>query len=175
VPTEASSAATTSTASLPMMFDWGPFNGDPDISSANPGAGPLCATSESANYSPPGGVIQNGFWGSAPTECGPYSGPAPAGTVGSSMTVVAKQFDTSVTSSTGDLELGAINPAASATPIVINPGKTATINVTITPSGASGTQVRGTLYVDDILDNIPPYGQFATDELAGLPYAYTIK
>jgi hypothetical protein len=91
------------------------------------------------------------------------------------MTVVAKQFDTSVTSSTGDLELGAINPSASATPVIIDPGKTATINVTITPSGASGTQVRGTLYVDDILNNIPPYAQFATDELAGLPYAYTIK
>jgi hypothetical protein len=175
VPTEASSTSTTSTASLPMMFDWGPFNGDPDISSANPGAGPLCADTESANYSPPGGTIQNGFWGSAPTECGPYPGPAPTGTVTSSMTVVAKQFDTSVTSSTGDLELASINPSASATPVVINPGQTATIDVTITPSGASGSQVSGTLYVDDILNNIPPYGQFAVDELAGLPYSYTIK
>ena len=122
-----------------------------------------------------GGTIQNGFWGSAPTECGPYSGPAPAGTDSSSMTVVAKQFDTSVTSSTGDLELGSINPSASFTPVIINPGQTATIDVTITPSGASGTQVSGTLYVDDVLNNIPPYGQFASDELAGLPYSYTIK
>jgi hypothetical protein len=175
VPTQASSASTASTASLPIMFDWGPFQGDPDLSSHNPGAGPLCATTESASYSPPGGTIQNGFWGSAPTECGPYSGPAPAGTDSSSMTVVAKQFDTSVTSSTGDVELGSINPAATFTPVIINPGQTATIDVTITPSGASGTQVSGTLYVDDLLDNIPPYGQFATDELAGLPYAYTIK
>ncbi len=37
VPTEASSASSTSTASLPIMFDWGPFQGDPDISSHNPG------------------------------------------------------------------------------------------------------------------------------------------
>ena len=175
VPTEASSASTVSTASLPIMFDWGPFQGDPDISSHNPSAGPLCATSESASYSPPGGTIGNGFWGAVPTECGPYSGPAPAGTVSSSMTVVAKQFDTSVTSSTGDVELAATNPAASFTPIVINPGQTATIDVTITPAGASGTQVTGTLYVDDLLTGIPPYGQIATDELAGLPYAYTIK
>jgi len=29
--------------------------------------------------------------------------------------------------------------------------------------------------VDDLLNNIPPYGQFATNELAGLPYSYTIK
>ncbi len=91
------------------------------------------------------------------------------------MTVVAKQFDTSVTSSTGDVELASINPAATFTPIVIIPGQTATIEVTITPSGASGTKVSGTLYVDDLLTAVPPYGQIATDELAGLPYTYTIK
>jgi hypothetical protein len=175
VPTEASSASTTSTASLPIMFDWGPFQGDPDLASHNPGAGPLCATTETASYSPPGGTIGNGFWGAAPTECGPYPGPAPAGTVSSAMTVVAKQFDTSVTSSTGDVELASINPAATFTPVVINPGQSATIDVTITPSGAAGTQVSGTLYVDDLLTAIPPYDQFAVDELAGLPYSYTIK
>ncbi len=52
------------------------------------------------------------------------------------------------------------------------PGQTATINWTITPSG---TAVSGTLYVDDLLDNAPPYGQFAADELAAFPYSYTIK
>jgi hypothetical protein len=174
VPTQASSASTTSTASLPIMFDWGPFQGDPDISSHNPGAGPLCATTETASYSPAGGTIQNGFWGVAPTECGPYSGPAPAGTASSAMSVMAKQFDTSVTSTTGDLELAAINPAASASPVVLNPGQSATIDVTITPSAAPGTVVTGTLYVDDILNDIPPYGQFAVDELSGLPYSYTV-
>jgi Peptidase inhibitor I9 len=174
VPTQASSTSTASTASLPIMFDWGPFQGDPDISSHNPGAGPLCATTETASDNPPGGTIQNGFWGSAPTECGPYSGPAPAGTDSSTMSVVAKQFDTSVTSPTGDLELASINPAATATPVVLNPGQSATIDVTITPSAAPGTVVDGTLYVDDILNNIPPYGQFAVDELAGLPYSYTV-
>jgi hypothetical protein len=174
VPTEASSASTVSTASLPIMFDWGPFSGDPDLASHNPGAGPLCATTETASYSPPGGTITNGFWGAAPTECGPYAGPAPAGTDSSAMTVVAKQFDTSVTSSTGDVELASINPAAAATPVIINPGQTATIDVTITPSAPAGTKVSGTLYVDDLLTGIPPYGQIATDELAGLPYAYTV-
>ena len=174
VPTEASSASTVSTASLPIMFDWGPFQGDPDIASHNPGAGPLCATTESASYSPPGAAITNGFWGSAPTECGPYPGPAPAGTDSSAMSVVAKQFDTSVTSTTGDLELASINPAATATPVVINPGQSATIDVTITPSAAPGTVVSGTLYVDDFLSNIPPYGQVAANEVAGLPYTYTV-
>jgi len=175
VPTQASSATVSQTASLPAMFDFGPNQGDPDISSHNPGAGPLCATSATASYNPPGGTIQNGVWFAAPSECGPYPGPAPAGTVSSSMTVQAKQFDTSVTSDTGDIMLAAINPATTVTPVIINPGQTATINVTITPSGASGSTVSGTLYADDLLDNVPPAGQFAANELAALPYSYTIK
>jgi hypothetical protein len=174
VPTEASSASTVTSATLPIMYDWGPFNGDPDISSHNPGAGPLCATTETASYSPPDAAITNGFWGSAPTECGPYPGPATTGSASSAMFVVAKQFDTSVTSTTGDIELESIGPVSSFTPVLINPGKSATINVTITPSAASGTVVSGTLYVDDFLNNIPPYGQIASDELAGIPYTYTV-
>ena len=47
--------------------------------------------------------------------------------------------------------------------------------MTITPSGSSGTQLTGTLYVDTFLDNVPPYGQVSGDELAALPYAYTVK
>jgi hypothetical protein len=175
VPTQASSATVSQTASLPAMFDFGPNQGDPDISSHNPSAGPLCATSATASYNPPGGTVQNGVWFAAPSECGPYPGPAPAGTVSSSMTVQAKQFDTSVTSDTGDIMLAAINPAATVAPVIINPGQTATINVTITPSGASGSKVSGTLYADDLLDNVPPLGQFAANELAALPYSYTIK
>jgi hypothetical protein len=34
--------------------------------------------------------------------------------------------------------------------------------------------VSGTLYVDDFLNNIPPYGQIASDELAGIPYTYRV-
>ena len=91
------------------------------------------------------------------------------------MTATFKAFDTTVTSTTGDLELAAINPATTFSPVVINPGQAATINVTITPSGSSGTVVRGTLYVDDFLTNVPPYGQQGADEMVAMPYAYTIK
>jgi len=70
--------------------------------------------------------------------------------------------------------LAALNPAATFSPLVINPGQSATVNVTITPSGAAGTVVRGNLYVDDLVTDVPPYGQQSGDELAALPYAYTI-
>jgi hypothetical protein len=71
--------------------------------------------------------------------------------------------------------VAAINPTAAFSPVVVNPGQTVIIHVTITPAGAHGTVVRGHLYVDDFLSNVPPYGQVSGVELAALPYAYTIK
>jgi hypothetical protein len=91
------------------------------------------------------------------------------------MTAHTKGFDPAVTSSTGDVWLASTNPATTFSPLVLNPGQTGTINVTITPSGASGTQITGTLYVDDFVSGVPPYGQLGGDELAAFPYSYTIK
>ena len=90
------------------------------------------------------------------------------------MQVTAKAFDSAVTSTTGDLELASTNPATTFSPIVINPGQTATVNVTITPNAATGTVVSGNLYIDDFLTNVPPYGQQGSDELTGIPYEYTV-
>ena len=99
---------------------------------------------------------------------------APAGTVSMSLTAQTKPFDSAVTSSAGDIWLASVNPSASFTPIVINPGQTATVNVTITPSAAAGTVVSGTLYVDDFSADVPPYAQTSGNELAGLPYSYKV-
>ena len=177
VPTETSAVAVTQVSSLPTMFDFGPFAGDPDLSSHAPGDAPLCSTSSSGNDTPPGGLVTAGFWFATPSECGPYSSPAPAGTASDAMTAQIKPFDSSVTSTTGDVEPASINPATTFSPIVINPGQTATVNVTITPSAASGAVVSGNLYVDDFDTNVPPAatGQQSGDELAALPYSYTVK
>jgi hypothetical protein len=176
VPSQTSSVAATSTATVPVMFDFGPDNGDPDLGSAGPGPGQLCATTESGSYSPAGGQAGNGVWYVFPSECGPYPSGAPAGTVSSTMTVTTQQFDTTVTSPTSDLMMTATNPSQVTNPVVIAPGTSQTIDVTITPSGAAGTVVQGTLYVDAFATGTPTatYAQFAADELAGLPYAYTI-
>ena len=168
MPTEATSVSVSATASLPIEFDFGTNPGDPDLVSS-------IGTSPSGSYTSPGGNLSDGFWFATPSEIGPYPSGAPAGTVSMSMSVAAKAFDGAVTSSTGDLELAAVNPATTFSPVVINPGQTATVNVTITPSAGSGTQVSGTLYVDDFMTNVPPFGQQSADELIGLPYKYTVK
>jgi hypothetical protein len=48
------------------------------------------------------------------------------------------------------------------------------VNVTITPAGSSGTVVSGTLYVDDVVGDLPPYGTTTGNQLAAIPYSYTI-
>jgi hypothetical protein len=65
---------------------------------------------------------------------------------------------------------------SSFTPVVINPGATGTIDVTITPSGAPGAVVSGDLYIDTYSTGLPTaaYSQLAGDELAALRCTYTI-
>jgi hypothetical protein len=92
------------------------------------------------------------------------------------MTAQTKAFDPNMRSTTGDLWLAALDPTALGliSPLTINPGQSAVIQVTITPSGPNGTVVSGTLYVDDLTYGVPPYGQVSGDELAAIPYSYTI-
>ncbi len=56
----------------------------------------------------------------------------------------------------------------------INPGQSATIDVTITPSAAAGTVVCGDLYVDDYTSAVPYLDNPSGDELVALPYEYTV-
>jgi hypothetical protein len=174
VPTETTGLAVSQASSLPTMFDYSPLAGDPDLASSSSG-GALCTTSPSSSYTPAGGGVATGVWDVAPDECGPFPGPAPAGTASVSVTATTKKFDPAVTSAVGDFWQAAVNPAASFGLFVIQPGQTGTINVTITPVGASGTVVHGNLYADTFDGDIAPYGQESGDELAAFPYAYTIK
>jgi hypothetical protein len=175
VPSETAGVTVTSSATVPVMFDMSPDAGDPDIPSASSGPSALCADTESASYDPPDGTVASGVWDAVPDECGPYPKAAPAATDSTSMTVLTKPFDSSITSQTGDLWLESTDPSATFSPVAIAPGKSATVLVTITPHGAAGSQVSGTLYVDDFLSDVAPYGQAAGNELAAIPYTYTIK
>ncbi len=166
MPTEASAVSVAATASLPIEFDYQPNTGDPDLVSS-------IGTSASGSYTLPAGNLTNGFWAATPSEIGPYSIGAPAGTVSMAMTATFKAFDSAMTSDTGDLEPAALNPATTFSPVVIGPGESATVNVTITPSGPSGSVVTGTLYVDDFLTNVPAFGQQGADEMGAIPYTYT--
>jgi Subtilase family/Peptidase inhibitor I9 len=166
VPTHTSSIQVTAVASLPVEFDYGPIQGDPDLYSSS-------GTTATGTYTPSGGLVQQGVWFAAPGEIGPYPAGAPAGTVSVAMVASTLQFDPAFASTTGDIWPNPLTNSFS--PLIINPGQTGVINITITPSGPSGTVVQGFLYVDTFVDALPPYGQDTGDELAVLPYTYTIK
>ena len=174
VPTQTAGLLVTQSSTEPAMFDFGPFTGDPDLRSIGATPGQLCSDKELGINVPPGGVVTPGGWFAQPSECGPYTKAAPAGTATDTATVLTKAFDPAVTSTTGDLWTIASTGKFSVTPVVVAPGASATIDVTITPSAAAGTVVRGTLYVDDALASIPPYGQTSGNELSALPYEYKV-
>ena len=178
VPTNSTQfqAQATTTGSTPLLFESQFVGGDPDLAST---VGTTASLSFADN------PLATGEWDVLPIEYGTFgtTGP-PSETATTSASVVTSPFDTTVSSPTGDLESDSANPATSLdsfAPITVGPGQTATIPVTITPSGASGTKVTGTLYLDDaayfefgsIQDAVVNYPQ--ADQVAALPYQYTIK
>ena len=76
---------------------------------------------------------------------------------------------------TGDLWQAAVGGRPTVSPVVVQPGQTVTIPVTIAPTGTPGTRVQGTLYLDaDSLFSL--YGVLAPDAntVAAIPYSYKI-
>jgi hypothetical protein len=178
VPTNSTQfqAQATTTGPTPLLFESQPAGGDPDLAST-------VGTTASLSYA--NNPLTTGEWDVLPIEYGTFgtTGP-PSEAATTSASVVTSPFDTAVSSPTGDLEADSANPATSLgsfAPITVAPGQTGTIPVTITPTGAPGTKVAGTLYLDDtayfefgsIQDAVVNYPQ--ADQVAALPYQYTIK
>jgi hypothetical protein len=175
VPAQTSSVSVAVSGSVPVMFDYNSAADSPDLASSASGTGALCSATPSSSYTPADGFVTSGGWFVTPAECGPYANPEPTATVNVSMTARTEKFDPAVRSNVGDFWRASVNPLTPLRIFVIRPGQTKTINVSITPSGPAGTQVSGHLYVDELIAGLPPYGQEAGDELAALPYSYTIK
>lgn len=182
VPTHTTAIYPTAQAagSTPIQFDAQAPAGDPDIGSTT-------GTSVSASFT--ANPVAPGAWDVAPDVVGPFGASGvPNENATTGMTATANAFDPAVSSSTGDLWQASVNPSVlnGLAPVVIGPGQTGTITVTITPTGSSGSQKSGTLYIDaeDLFQfqvntnvvnlntgNPEPNGS----EVAALPYSYTIK
>ena len=111
-----------------------------------------------------------------PDQIGPYAvAPTPEPATASA-SVVTAPFDPAVTSSTGDLWLLGLDANSPLATVTVAPGQTATIPVTITPTGGQRV-VSGTLYVDDFSNIANQYGFLSQpngSEVAALPYKYTV-
>jgi subtilisin family serine protease len=173
VPSHTSSISAQVTASASQFFDFAYPFGDPDLISST-------GTTSTGGLSAPD--IAAGDWTITPFLTGPTgASPAPVVTATTSMQATYASFDPAVTAPTGDLWQGATNAAAPFAPVVVKPGKSATIPVTITPSGTAGAVVSGTLYLADsylipgeVTFNALPGNFPEGSDVAAFPYSYTI-
>jgi hypothetical protein len=178
VPSDTSEMTLSAQASVPLNFDWGPGIGDPDLDAVSTGDTAVGTWSQSP--------ITSGVWLADPSEIGPYGNkPPPTSTASLSATVQTEAFDPSVTSPTGDLWLQSVNAKAAVTVFTLQPGQSAVIPVTITPSAPAGQVVSGTLYVDELTEvlsstanalNYQPGQTYFQDgtQVAALPYEYVV-
>ncbi|MGH9016911.1 MAG: S8 family serine peptidase, partial [Acidimicrobiales bacterium] len=152
----------------PIEFDLGAPTGDPDVESGQGSAVTATVT---------GSPVTAGEWDIAPDVIGPFGAKGvKAETVDTTLTATTEAFDPAVSSDTGDLWQAALGGPITVTPVVVMPGQSAVIPVTIAPTGPAGTTVSGVLYLDD--DSLfSLYGGLApnADTVAAIPYSYVIK
>jgi hypothetical protein len=163
--------ATSASPAVPVMFDSGPYPGDPDKAS---GAGNPASAGYPAGWQAT--PVTPGLWYAVPSEVGPYpAGSAPATTVTAAMSAVTVQFDTAAKPATGDFWRFGVAPLAASASyrlFVIKPGQTRSIALTITPTAPRGTVVRGLLYIDDFAESL---NFISGSQLVTLHYAYRVK
>jgi len=179
VPAQTTQLQASITGSAPVTFDLQYFQGDPDVS---PGVNDGLSTSGSihgdgANLTLNEPDVSSGTWLLNPDEIGPYSpAGAPAVTASANLNAVTRAFDPWMTSSTGDMWSKVNGLSSGFSPTYLAPGVSATIAVIVAPTGSPGARVSGTLYVDDYaLGTEFVNGPVESDELAAIPYSYTVS
>jgi len=145
-----------------------------DIGQTGPFAGPapagkvsVAAVARGQLFDPAVASSTGDYWQVA---VNPAADPALAASIRS--TVAASRSGATSGSVSGSLSASASgSPAATAVPapVLLAPGKSTTIMVTITPGAAKGSIVSGHLYVDTISQYT-----LSGDELVDLPYSYKV-
>jgi hypothetical protein len=148
-------AATT----VPIDFTTSPDFGAPEVLSST-------GNDAIATYTAPD--IPASIWACPPTEIGP--GPATATTYDCGADATTKAFDPSVTSSTGNIWSALENLTSDYTPLILQPGQSGDITVTIAPTGSPGQSVSGFLAVETF-----SFDTVSSDQVASIPYSYSLR
>lgn len=171
LPTQASIAAFVAQASVPITMDSENDvgtgvggTGSPDIYARSVGNDTVVALISEPE-------IPYSAWFSIPSEIGPY-GPngAPTASISSSAYVLMKPFDAAASADSGDIWADLVLNTNTFNPLVLAPGASGTINVTITPDSTMiGKTVKGFIFVDTF-----NFVVTTGDEVVRLPYSYTV-
>lgn len=122
------------------------------------------------------GTVSTGIWYTDVNEIGAVGAAgAPAGTSSVDLSAHTPDFDSAITSSTGDFYDAVTDPSADiGTPLTIAPGATGTVTVTITPNAAKGTVVNGVLNIVTPPSIAYPTFNSTGDVITQVPYTYTV-
>jgi hypothetical protein len=172
LPTEVRTIQFFATATAPIQMDAYNdvgtnvgYTGNPDIFAASAGPDAVLATLTEPE-------VPWGTWVTVPSLIGPY-GPAGAPTtpVTAAAFALMEPFDASMSASSGDAWADLTFGTATYNPLILAPGESGIITVTLTPNAAAvGSSVSGYLYVDTFNPNT-----FYGDEVVRVPYSYTIS
>jgi hypothetical protein len=172
LPTEVGTIQFFATATAPITMDAEndvginvAGTGNPDIFAVPAGPDAVLATLSEPE-------VPWGGWLTFPSLIGPY-GPAGAPTtpVVTAAFALMQPFDAAMSPSTGDPWADLVLGGTTYSPLILAPGQSGTITVTLTPNAAAvGSTVSGYLYVDTYN---PQTG--TGDEVVRVPYSYTIS
>jgi hypothetical protein len=189
IPPGTSQLTLAATSSTPAQVELAGPLGEPDVF-GNLAAAQSSDLTSVARVTETGGRHQlaRGFWGTFIQQIGPFSDAgAPAGTSTLTATAATQPLDTTVSSPAGDpYAPGFTDSNPTGTPVVVSPGRSGRLTVTITPSGKAGTVVHGVIYlVTSPFNGTGTLGgaiagglgavETSGDVLAAIPYTYTIK
>ena len=160
VPTNTNALVVGAQGTVPITLEVGWAFGDPDVIGVSSGNNAVAALAAPE--------VAPGIFFGVPEATGPFT-TGTNGTVNLAAVANTNPFDSAVTSTSGDAWAQSVNASAPYTPVTLDPGQTGTITLTITPSAAKGTVVRGFIGVDTL--NL---ATVSGDELVNIPYTYTV-
>jgi hypothetical protein len=167
VPPQANHLRFTAQASVPVTLDASWATGqDPEVYGHPIGNGTVAASIGAPE-------VPFGAWYVVPALVGPF-GATGAATAPVTTTATASMhpFDPAVAADSGNLWADATNGTSTFNPLVLAPGASGTITLTITPDAKQvGQVVSGTVTIATY-NGADNYG--SGDEVATLPYAYTV-
>ncbi|MGH7882583.1 MAG: hypothetical protein ACREN8_06710, partial [Candidatus Dormibacteraceae bacterium] len=163
IPPGTDQAVFSAKSSVPINMVVSPSGGDPNrLGGAQPNNAAVATISDPE--------VAPGQWYTLPGAVGPFpDGGGGKAAASVTATVDTYPFDSAISASSGDAWAKTVNSSAPSTPLLLDPGGSGTITLTITPNAASGTIVRGFIGID----TYNSYTQ-SGDEVGLISYTYQV-